>query len=96
VDNWKSIAIGALVAGAAGLLLTLAWTTFSKGTAATIAENPAFTELHTKLDAQTEQIKSLSLQVTAMDLKFSTSDARIEARQDLIVNQSNAILQAHQ
>lgn len=96
MDNWKTIAIGAVLTVMVGIIVTLAWNIFSKGTEATIAENPAFTEIHTELKAIREEIKSLSTQVTVMDLKFSTADARIEGRLELVVTQSNAILAAHQ
>lgn len=94
-ENWKSIIIGAAVI-VVGIIFALVWDVFSLGTQETIAQNPAFAELHTKIDALTTEVKALSTQITVMDLKFSTADARIEGRLELVVTQSNAILAAHQ
>lgn len=94
MDKKTLFAVGGTVL--AGILITAIYTTLLRGVEEQFGDNPAFTDIHIELKAIREEVKSLSLQVTANNLKSSTTDARIEGRLELVVTQSNAILAAHQ
>lgn len=65
------------------------WNILSKGTEATIADNPAIVNMQTQVD-KTDEV------MTAHVLSVESRLVRLETKLDLIIDQSNAILAAHQ
>lgn len=70
-------------------IFAVLWNVVSKGTEATIADNPAIVNMQGQVD-KTDDV------MTAHVLSVESRLVRLETKLDLIIDQSNAILAAHQ
>jgi len=82
-----------IIATLSGLLIAavfaVLWNIISKGTEATIGDNPAIVAIQAQAD-ETDDVLAAHL------LSVEARLVRVETKLDLIIDQSNAILVAHQ
>jgi len=70
-------------------IFAVLWNVVSRGTEATIADNPAIVNMQTQVD-KTDEVMAAHL------LAVEARLVRLETKIDLVIDQSNAILAAHQ